>query len=182
MPVQCPSSRDNRSRRAVPTCGRRRRQASRALSGSRNKPRAISRNRGRCGPFRQSEHSCQPLTIENGCEKLEQSSIGSHCARRDDKPMIAVSSAAGPHGDNGRLAQLVRAPARQAGGHRFEPCIAHGSYLHLIANVRRPRQNRGFVLRGQSICDSPRHSTCTDCTAFFSPPRFRTAPWQCALA
>ena len=25
----------------------------------------------------------------------------------------------------GRLAQLARAPARQAGGHRFEPCIAH---------------------------------------------------------
>ena len=29
---------------------------------------------------------------------------------------------------SGRLAQLARAPARQAGGHRFEPCIAH-SYL-----------------------------------------------------
>jgi len=28
-------------------------------------------------------------------------------------------------GAAGRLAQLVRAPARQAGGHRFEPCIAH---------------------------------------------------------
>ena len=25
----------------------------------------------------------------------------------------------------GRLAQLVRAPALQAGGHRFESCIAH---------------------------------------------------------
>ena len=25
----------------------------------------------------------------------------------------------------GRLAQLARAPARQAGGRRFEPCIAH---------------------------------------------------------
>ena len=27
--------------------------------------------------------------------------------------------------DNGRLAQLVRAPALQAGGHRFESYIAH---------------------------------------------------------
>ena len=26
---------------------------------------------------------------------------------------------------SGRLAQLVRAPALQAGGHRFESCIAH---------------------------------------------------------
>src|SRR5690606_35458037 len=34
----------------------------------------------------------------------------------------------------GRLAQLVRAPARQAGGHRFEPCIAHWSIKH-IANI-----------------------------------------------
>jgi hypothetical protein len=29
--------------------------------------------------------------------------------------------------DRGRLAQLARAPARQAGGHRFEPCIAHST-------------------------------------------------------
>ena len=31
----------------------------------------------------------------------------------------------------GRLAQLVRAPALQAGGHRFESCIAH----HLSAEI-----------------------------------------------
>jgi hypothetical protein len=30
---------------------------------------------------------------------------------------------------NGRLAQLVRAPALQAGGRRFEPCTAHHSRL-----------------------------------------------------
>ena len=29
----------------------------------------------------------------------------------------------------GRLAQLVRAPALQAGGRRFEPCTAHHSAL-----------------------------------------------------
>ena len=32
---------------------------------------------------------------------------------------------------DGRLAQLVRAPALQAGGHRFESCIAH----HLDAEI-----------------------------------------------
>ena len=32
---------------------------------------------------------------------------------------------------NGRLAQLVRAPALQAGGHRFESCIAH----HFFAEI-----------------------------------------------
>ena len=32
---------------------------------------------------------------------------------------------------NGRLAQLVRAPALQAGGHRFESYIAH----HLFAEI-----------------------------------------------
>ena len=31
---------------------------------------------------------------------------------------------------NGRLAQLVRAPALQAGGHRFESCIAHHFYIY----------------------------------------------------
>jgi hypothetical protein len=40
----------------------------------------------------------------------------------------------GPHGQKpcglvGRLAQLVRAPARQAGGHRFESRIAHSQVL-----------------------------------------------------
>ena len=34
---------------------------------------------------------------------------------------------------NGRLAQLVRAPALQAGGHRFESYIAH--HLYMFAEI-----------------------------------------------
>ena len=34
----------------------------------------------------------------------------------------------------GRIAQLVRAPALQAGGHRFESCFAH----HLILEIYSP--------------------------------------------
>src|SRR5882672_5672148 len=37
---------------------------------------------------------------------------------------LRVRSKSGPH-ESGRLAQLVRAPALQAGGRRFEPCTAH---------------------------------------------------------
>ena len=34
---------------------------------------------------------------------------------------------------NGRLAQLVRAPALQAGGHRFDPCNVHSElWIHII--------------------------------------------------
>jgi|SRR5580698_2710875 hypothetical protein len=36
---------------------------------------------------------------------------------------------------DGRLAQLVRAPALQAGGRRFEPCTAH-QYLQLCQSFR----------------------------------------------
>lgn len=56
----------------------------------------------------------------------------------------------------GRLAQLARAPARQAGGHRFEPCIAHqpisekrlavsdsGPFLQFLASLR-----LGFAEKG----------------------------------
>ena len=35
------------------------------------------------------------------------------------------------YGPYGRLAQLVRAPALQAGGHRFESYIAHHFYADL---------------------------------------------------
>src|SRR6516165_4071044 len=37
----------------------------------------------------------------------------------------------------GRLAQLVRAPALQAGGRRFEPCTAH----HLFNSLRTSRES-----------------------------------------
>ena len=37
--------------------------------------------------------------------------------------------------NNGRLAQLVRAPALQAGGHRFESYIAHHLYVAEIAQL-----------------------------------------------
>ena len=37
----------------------------------------------------------------------------------------------------GRLAQLARAPARQAGGRRFEPCIAHFHGVRHVAGTRR---------------------------------------------
>ena len=33
---------------------------------------------------------------------------------------------------SGRLAQLVRAPALQAGGRRFEPCTAHHMNQYLV--------------------------------------------------
>ena len=36
---------------------------------------------------------------------------------------------------NGRLAQLVRAPALQAGGHRFESYSAHHLFLLLFYNA-----------------------------------------------
>ena len=35
----------------------------------------------------------------------------------------------------GRLAQLVRASALQAGGHKFESCIAHHLYFAEIAQL-----------------------------------------------
>src|SRR5246127_2828321 len=39
--------------------------------------------------------------------------------------MRPASCSMGKHEQRGRLAQLVRAPALQAGGRRFEPCTAH---------------------------------------------------------
>ena len=39
------------------------------------------------------------------------------------------------HVDIGRLAQLVRAPALQAGGHRFESYIAHHLFFAEIAQL-----------------------------------------------
>src|SRR5271166_4389787 len=39
---------------------------------------------------------------------------------------------------DGRLAQLVRAPALQAGGRRFEPCTAHQIRHRTFTMVMRP--------------------------------------------
>ena len=39
-------------------------------------------------------------------------------------------------GVNGRLAQLVRAPALQAGGHRFESYSAHHFFISRVATIR----------------------------------------------
>ncbi len=60
----------------------------------------------------------------------------------------------------GRLAQLVRAPALQAGGRRFEPCTAHhpcappfrGDVVQLVRTLPCHGRGRGFESR------RPRHS------------------------
>src|SRR5580700_2540464 len=46
----------------------------------------------------------------------------------------------------GRLAQLVRAPALQAGGRRFESCTAHHSTLLFRDTMRRFRKTLAAVL------------------------------------
>ena len=60
----------------------------------------------------------------------------------------------------GRLAQLVRAPALQAGGRRFESCTAHhlafrtetGDVVQLVRTLPCHGRGRGFESR------RPRHS------------------------
>src|ERR1700730_9537071 len=64
--------------------------------------------------------------------------------RRDFLVRLSESSD-GPssegHEKDGRLAQLVRAPALQAGGRRFESCTAHHTFL-----VRPNKKRASFVL------------------------------------
>ncbi len=38
----------------------------------------------------------------------------------------------------GRIAQLVRAPALQAGGHRFESCFAHQPMPYVFVEIYSP--------------------------------------------
>ena len=52
--------------------------------------------------------------------------------RRNDGGVMATTSDSGAFG---RLAQLVRAPALQAGGRRFESPIAHQTSLKCVANA-----------------------------------------------
>src|SRR6266571_128211 len=68
----------------------------------------------------------------------------------------------------GRLAQLVRAPALQAGGRRFEPCTAHhpcappfrGDVVQLVRTLPCHGRGRGFESR------RPRHSFQRVCANF----------------
>ena len=62
-----------------------------------------------------------------------------------------VRSALPRRRSRGRLAQLVRALARQARGHWFESSIAHSPVLQGLAQRRRPQQNRGFFMRGALV-------------------------------
>jgi hypothetical protein len=77
--------------------------------------------------------SCRPLTLG-----------------RINARMTSRSSFVGPHGTDrrfsGRLAQLVRAPARQAGGRKFEPSTAH---------IKQPVDNTC-----QRVVSFDGHSTC----------------------
>ena len=50
---------------------------------------------------------------------------------------------------NGRLAQLVRAPALQAGGRRFEPCTAHHPKCVSRVVVNRARLLQSSFGQGQ---------------------------------
>ncbi len=76
--------------------------------------------------------------------RTRQKSFNSHLARppfRGGGSRAKIRDfrfAAARQGSLGRLAQLARAPARQAGGHRFEPCIAHW----FAASSRGARLNR----------------------------------------
>ena len=56
---------------------------------------------------------------------------------RDSRDPLLQSPSPGP------LAQLVRAPARHAGGHKFDSCTAHGNpsgSMEFSASPRTPRQ------------------------------------------
>jgi hypothetical protein len=56
---------------------------------------------------------------------------------------------------DGRLAQLVRAPALQAGGRRFEPCTAHQfsmSRLALQSAGNLLLANRASLLHFRAAC------------------------------
>jgi hypothetical protein len=73
-------------------------------------------------------------------------------------------------GKEGRLAQLVRAPALQAGGRRFESCTAHhlafrivtGDVVQLVRTLPCHGRGRGFESR------RPRHSFQALATLTFS--------------
>ena len=74
------------------------------------------------GPLRPALAALRPTC--RACFALCASSFVSGCFRYTGRSR-AISSV----GDRGRLAQLVRALARQARGHRFESCIAHSALL-----------------------------------------------------
>ena len=74
----------------------------------------------------------QKITSSNLVRTAIYGSIAQSVEQRTENPCVAGSIPAGatifnnPKSfDFGRLAQLVRAPALQAGGHRFESYIAH---------------------------------------------------------
>src|SRR5438876_2252821 len=52
-------------------------------------------------------------------------------------PVECLTMKQAPHA--GRVAQLVRAPASHAGGHRFESCRAHHSFQCFTAHIARRR-------------------------------------------
>ena len=73
---------------------------------------------------------------------------------RIDEPL-----GAGPRINWGRLAQLVRAPARQAGGHRFESRIAHSNRLEKAGKRRVFRHFRFLVASFAGVYEGLLHLT-----------------------
>ena len=78
-----------------------------------------------------------------------------------------------PH--SGRLAQLVRAPALQAGGPRFEPATAHHFHVGQIGNLP-PIENRPVasdakepIFNWRHLANLPCKKTCYLEDVFDSP-------------
>lgn len=62
--------------------------------------------------------------------------VGSH------RPRSILAAGFAAHGTRGRLAQLVRAPALQAGGRAFEPRTAHSRPRRATVSIAHPRGDR----------------------------------------
>ena len=83
----------------------------------------------------------------------------------------------------GSLAQLVRAPALQAGGHRFESCSFHQLIqIHITALWSSGLRHRPFtaVTRVRTSVGSPKKRHSNECLFFFLPMlRIFNAPTPC---
>ena len=80
---------------------------------------------------RRQNATTNPATVTNQPDRSIQNAIRFVLASVQSVAMMPVPK--------GRLAQLARAPARHAGGHRFESCNAH----HFISQARASRVRAG---------------------------------------